>query len=73
MAADEESVSLVVREYQYNIRSFFVENIEWGLLNERNNTMLRQIIKYGYQIRGYNQEGKFLHSVTKRHVSLWGL
>lgn len=41
MAADYESVSIVVKEYQYNIRSFFVERVQWQLLNNNNHTIMK--------------------------------
>lgn len=46
IAADHQSASLVIREYQYNINSFFVERIQWNLLTETNNMIMKQIIEY---------------------------
>ena len=44
MAADHESVSLVIKEYQYNMSSFFVESIRWELFTQANTTLMKQII-----------------------------
>ena len=71
MAVDYESVSIVVREFQHNIRSFFVEKIQWNLLSEENHALLKQILSFSSEMKSHNQEGKFLYSLTKKQISFW--
>lgn len=51
MAADHESVSLVIKEYQYNISSFFVESIHWELFTQNNSTLMKQIMEYSVKVK----------------------
>ena len=69
MAADHESVSLVVKEYQYNMSSFFVESIRWELFTQANTTLMKQIIEYSAKVKNHSKEGKFLHSLTYKKTS----
>ena len=41
MATDYESVSIVVKEYQYNIKAFFGDKVQWELLNQKNNILMK--------------------------------
>lgn len=44
MASDYDSVSIVVKEFQHNIKGFFSKSIEWKLLKNRNMDIMKKIL-----------------------------